>query len=182
MAQATGQAQPRTALLRFSAPLAPPVAADQEERSIDFEALMADIEEQVEKNQISLIEGAGGVLAPLTWDHTIIDIARHFNAQVIVVAHDKLGCLNHIRLTLSAIRAHELEIAAVILTSTTPDIERDHNSIAHSTTTSLDISPHSNYDTLKRLRDVPSVTKIPYTANLDAAADAVRSLAKMLAE
>ena len=154
MAQATGQTQPRAALARFTAPLAPPVAAEREDRDIDFQALMNQAEAFVEQNQVSLIEGAGGLLSPLTWDHTIIDIARYFQAQVIVVVNDKLGCLNHTRLTIGAIRAR-VEIAAVVLTETIPEQSAGRLPLGHHTTAPGDLGADSNYSALSRLDDVP---------------------------
>jgi len=98
-AQATGQTWPRRALCRLEAPVAPPVAADAEGVVLDFDALLSSTREAIEKAEFTFVEGAGGLLSPLTWEATTLDIARGLNAPVLIVAKNILGSLNQIRLT-----------------------------------------------------------------------------------
>lgn len=67
-----------------------------------------------------LIEGAGGVYAPLTETETTLDLMRRLGFPVIVVARRGLGTINHTLLTLDAVRAAGLEVAGVILNETEP--------------------------------------------------------------
>ena len=95
LARATGQAEPQHALLRFRDPVAPPEAADREGRQIDFEDLVRRVREYAARADISLVEGAGGLLSPLTWKRSALDMARALEARVLLVAADRLGTIGH---------------------------------------------------------------------------------------
>jgi len=62
-----------------------------------------------------VIEGAGGVLAPLNEDETMLDLMAHLAAPVLVVARTALGTINHTCLTLQALRGRHLPVLGVIL-------------------------------------------------------------------
>jgi len=62
-----------------------------------------------------VIEGAGGVLAPLNEDETMLDLMARLGAPVLVVARTGLGTINHTCLTLSALRARNLFVFGVVL-------------------------------------------------------------------
>jgi dethiobiotin synthetase len=116
LAAATGQAEPRAALFRFSAPVAPALAAEREGETIDLDALVLRIEELSTDAEVLLIEGAGGLLSPITWEWTIVDLARSLGAGALVVATDRLGTINHTQLTLSALELAGLDVTGVVLT------------------------------------------------------------------
>lgn len=62
-----------------------------------------------------VMEGAGGVLAPLNHRHTMLDLMERLRAPVLVVARSGLGTVNHTCLTLLALRARHLPVLGVIL-------------------------------------------------------------------
>ncbi|MFT7621013.1 MAG: dethiobiotin synthetase, partial [Myxococcota bacterium] len=99
LAEATGQAKPRAALIRLSAPIAPPDAADREGVSLDFDGLCDRVAALASDADWTLVEGAGGLLSPLTWHHSTLDLALRLKADVVVVAADVLGTQNHVLLT-----------------------------------------------------------------------------------
>ena len=76
LAEATGQAEPRAALVRFTDDLAPAVAAEREGRSIDFDEMLLGIEKAAAGADLVLVEGSGGLLTPITWEWCIVDIAQ----------------------------------------------------------------------------------------------------------
>jgi dethiobiotin synthetase len=94
LAAATGQHAPRHALVRLRAPLAPAMAADLEGVELDLDAVRARIVDLSRGADIALIEGAGGVLSPLTWSTDITDLAHQLEAEVVLVAADRLGTLS----------------------------------------------------------------------------------------
>lgn len=61
------------------------------------------------------VEGAGGLLSPLTGDALNADLAVALGLPVIVVAADRLGCINHTLLTVEAARHRGLTVAAVVV-------------------------------------------------------------------
>ena len=67
-----------------------------------------------------LVEGAGGFYSPLCADGLNADLAQRLKLPVLLVAEDKLGCINHILLSLQAIEARGLEVFAVVLNQIKP--------------------------------------------------------------
>jgi len=67
-----------------------------------------------------LVEGAGGFYSPLCADGLNADLAQRLQLPVLLVAEDKLGCINHILLSLQAIESRGLEVFAVVLNQINP--------------------------------------------------------------
>jgi dethiobiotin synthetase len=61
-----------------------------------------------------VIEGAGGVLTPLRADLVYADLFKTWGMRAVLVAHTRLGTINHTLLTLEALRARSIEIAGLI--------------------------------------------------------------------
>jgi dethiobiotin synthetase len=131
LAAATGQAEPRRALYRFSSPLPPALAADAAGEAIDLDAMLLRLEALSAGAEVVLVEGVGGLLAPMTWEWTVVDVARALSASALVVAADRRGTINHTLLTLGALELAGLEVAGVVLTAPeTPDPSTGTNAAA----------------------------------------------------
>jgi dethiobiotin synthetase len=117
LAAAAGQLSPSTALRRLATPVAPAVACELEGVTIDFDELVLEIEAHAEGPELVLVEGAGGILSPITWEWNIVDLGRALDARVLLVASDRLGAVNHTLLALSAIELAGLELCGVALTA-----------------------------------------------------------------
>ncbi len=61
------------------------------------------------------MEGAGGLIVPINWKETVLDIIEHLDLPVLLVARSSLGTLNHTLLSLEALRNRDLEVFGVIL-------------------------------------------------------------------
>lgn len=101
--------------IHFNSGLAPHVAALLENKSIDPAELMASYHAFAGKFGNVLVEGAGGWEVPITETHFISDLAKDLGLPVILVAANRLGALNHILLTLAAIKAKGLRCAGIVL-------------------------------------------------------------------
>ena len=106
--------------LRFRAPLAPNVAARRENSEIDFERLCEGAQWWQGRVELLLIEGVGGLLCPLTEQHTIADFAGTLKYPLLIVARLGLGTINHTLLTVEAARARGLAIAGIVLNEADP--------------------------------------------------------------
>jgi dethiobiotin synthetase len=124
LARATGQDQPAHAILRLPDPIAPVLASERAGAEIDFDALVLKIERFADAAEFVIIEGAGGLLAPTTWEWNMADVARALGAGALVVAADRLGTINHTLLTLSALELAGIACAGVVLT---PPKQRDQS-------------------------------------------------------
>jgi dethiobiotin synthetase len=102
-------------LLQLAEPLAPAMAADR--AGVRLSA--GDIEARVELLQRGgytlVIEGAGGVMVPLVWGYTVLDLADRFKLEAVIVARPGLGTLNHIMMTAEMLRGRNISIRAVVL-------------------------------------------------------------------
>ncbi len=131
---------------RFTPPLAPSVAARLAGVDIEFNKIKKNFDEISQKNDVTLIEGAGGLLVPLSREKTVADLIAFLDIPVIVVAASKLGCLNHTLLTAKHAACIGLNINTVILNH--PDSR-------------MDDSQQYNHEELQSLCKMP-VKKLPF--------------------
>ncbi len=117
LAAATGQREPTAALRRFAAPLAPALASEAQGETIDLDTLVLRIESLGDGADLVLLEGAGGLLSPITWEWNAVDLARTVGATALLVGADRLGVINHALLALSALELAGLPVAGLALTA-----------------------------------------------------------------
>jgi dethiobiotin synthetase len=120
--EALGQPVTPEALLRvspwqFAAPLSPDMAAAREERSIDFNDLVALCNDAVAaaKGGTLFIEGVGGIMVPLDARVTVLDWMRALNIPLIVVAGSYLGTISHTLTALEVVARAKLKVAALVV-------------------------------------------------------------------
>lgn len=113
----------------FAAPLAPGVAARLEGREISLERILEAARALAARHAALVVEGAGGLLVPLTPRHTYADLGAALGMPVLVVARAGLGTVNHTALTCEALRARGLEVKGVVLNrlSAASDPSEPHN-------------------------------------------------------
>lgn len=78
-----------------------------------------------------IIEGAGGVLVPLNERDFVIDMAKLFQAQIILVANLYLGSINHTLLTVEALKQRQLPVKGLIFNGP-PNPESESIILKHS--------------------------------------------------
>ena len=116
----------------YTAPLAPHLAAKAEGKRIDAELLRAGIEAW-KGFDIILVEGAGGLMSPISEDDYVADLAFEFGYPLVVVAVNALGVINQTLQTLvtAATFRDGLPVSGVILNDlsnpTCSDSSRDSN-------------------------------------------------------
>lgn len=98
---------------RFEAALSPVRAARMENQTVTIEQLNQAC--KYTGDSFVLIEGAGGFYSPLADDGLNADLAEALQLPVLLVANDRLGCINQILLTAEAISNRGLTLAAVVL-------------------------------------------------------------------
>ncbi len=113
----------------FAAPLAPAVAARLEARTVSLERILAAARALAARHAALLVEGAGGLLTPLTERESYADLAVALGLPVLVVARAGLGTVNHTALTCEALRSRGLAVLGVVLNRTSPvgDASEPHN-------------------------------------------------------
>jgi dethiobiotin synthetase len=131
-------------------PAAPLVGSLTEGVNIDIERILAAFRALQNRVEHVLVEGVGGWLVPIRRDYFMSDLAVEMALPVLVVAQNRLGCLNHTALTLRSIAAHRLPCVAVVLNG------RPNPS---------DIAAVTNLDILRKIIDSPLLSEL--TENLD---------------
>lgn len=99
---------PETYLLKE--PASPHLAAKKEDILISTSKLQLPI-----TSNSLIIEGAGGLLVPLNSSDYVIDLAKQFNAAVILVVSSYLGCINHTLLSIEYILQNNYKLKGIIL-------------------------------------------------------------------
>ena len=105
---------------RFAAPLAPPIAARYEGRSVDVAELQRGFDWWHSQCDLLIAEGAGGLLCPLTDDESMADLAARFRLPLLIVARCGLGTINHTLLTIEVARTRGLRVAGVLMNEAIP--------------------------------------------------------------
>jgi dethiobiotin synthetase len=95
-----------------------------------------------------VVEGVGGWLVPIQADYFVSDLAAELKLPVLVVAQNRLGCLNHSMLTIRGVQATGLKCGALVMNE--PPAQKD-------------IAVSTNVDILRRLVDVPIVPGLSET-------------------
>lgn len=138
---------------RFRMPAAPSVAAEHEGRSVDLARIKACFDALVARHFLVVVEGAGGLLVPLSETLDMAGLAEWLGLPVLLVARGALGTINHTRLSLEALNAHGLDLAGVVIS---------HGSAALSAADAL------NLDALRREIGPRLMGEIPLLATGDA--------------
>lgn len=93
----------------FPQAVSPHLAAMQNNTEIDLNKIIMPQSDHL------IIEGAGGILAPLNKTQRVVDLITFLQTPVIVVASSGLGTINHTCLTLESLRARGIDVLGVIL-------------------------------------------------------------------
>ena len=101
----------------FKEPIAPALAAEMEGVKISRQAFVNDYNELRNKCEFVIVEGAGGILCPITNDFFIRDLAKLLDTPMVVVTKPNLGTVNHTLLTLQSARAAKIDVRGVIISN-----------------------------------------------------------------
>ncbi len=131
----------------FISPLAPGVAAALEGVEISLDKIIENFSKLSLIHDIMIIEGAGGLMVPITQNKLVIDLIKMLKAQVLVVGRAGLGTVNHTLLTLSYLEKEKIDVAGVVL---------NHLSAEE------DLSSQYNLKTISEFTHAPLWGKFPY--------------------
>ena len=98
----------------FSYPCSPHLAAEIDGRQIDFGKIEKAAEELSRRYDAVLLEGAGGLMVPLTRQCLTIDYAAEHGCPLIFVTSGRLGSINHLLLSLEAVQRRGMKLHTLI--------------------------------------------------------------------
>jgi dethiobiotin synthetase len=123
-------------------PAAPFSAALVEQVDINIPRVLEAMTDLQRRFDCVVVEGVGGWLVPIRADYFVSDLAAEMKLPVLVVAQNRLGCLNHSMLTTNSVRDYGLKCAGLVLNNP-PGQE--------------DIAVSTNADILRRIVGVPVI-------------------------
>ncbi len=104
---------------RFRTALPPDLAARQEERTIDIDALVAFCQSAVsERRDVLLIEGVGGIMTPLDGHRTTLDVMMALQLPLILVTGTYRGAISHTLTALDSLFRRDMNVLATIVSET----------------------------------------------------------------
>jgi len=134
-------------------PLAPSIAAERAGVKIDIDHLLAVYNEISAKHDMTLVEGAGGLMVPLLPSYTYAEFAKVLKLPLIVVAANRLGAINHLLLTLEHASRKGLRVLGYVL-----------NQID----SPLSLAAETNREVLANLSAAACLAELPFLENMEA--------------
>jgi dethiobiotin synthetase len=135
--------------LALRSAIAPHLAAEEEGKAIDLDALIAGYRRVAARGDWTLVEGAGGWRVPVDGIRTLADLAAGLALPVVLVVGVRLGCLNHALLTAEAIAADGLRLAGWVANTVDPGTARGPDQV----------------ETLRRRLNAPLLGILPRVSN-----------------
>lgn len=113
----------------FSYPCSPHMASDLQNRPIDFQRILGATQTLSERYDRVIVEGAGGIMVPLTRELLTIDFIARQGWLVVFVTNGKLGSINHTLLSLEAMKNRGMTLTHLIFNDwhPMPDEKIDEN-------------------------------------------------------
>lgn len=133
-------------------PLAPNIAFRRQKIDIQIPRIIAAYKKLREQNDLTLVEGAGGLMVPITDDYLVVDLIRDLDLELVIVSRLGIGTINHSLLTIEQARMRGIKIKGILFCET----EAKERGVAEQT----------NPQTIGRLGKVHVLGMIPYLKEL----------------
>jgi dethiobiotin synthetase len=131
----------------FERPLAPGIAARSEHVAINIEKAQKIFNQLSAAYDIMLVEGAGGLMVPISEEQLIIDIIGLLKLPLIIVARTALGTINHTLLTVREAQRAGIRVCGIILNKVSPE---------------PDEAEDTNPEVIRKFSNVPLLGQVPY--------------------
>jgi dethiobiotin synthetase len=113
--------------LFYKRPMSPYMAARLENKTPDLKIIYKKFKEFQQKYAFNIVEGAGGIMVPITKNFFMADLIKKLNFPVIVVASKGLGTLNHTLLTVLHLKQQKIKISGIVVNGKSNDISSKYN-------------------------------------------------------
>jgi dethiobiotin synthetase len=140
----------------FRLPVAPLSAARAEGKTVQMATILRTFHTLRQKHAFMVVEGAGGIYAPITQALNMLDLIYQMRLPAIVVGPSGLGGINHALLTLHALRDQNIPVVALVLNQQRPV----RTKIARA-------QEESTVNILRRLAGVPVVGPLLYSPTMN---------------
>lgn len=142
-------------------PLAPLIAARREGVDIRVEAIESAYARISAAHDVTLVEGAGGLLVPIAPGMSYADLAARLDLAVVVVVASRLGAINHALLTVRHAQSLGLRVLGYVV---------------NFPTSATDMAADTNIEVLHELLG-PALAVVPYSGVMESNSEARQRLA-----
>lgn len=132
---------------RMNNPLAPGVAAAIEGIVPDMDRIQSLFQQMRKRYQPVLVEGAGGMMVPVSGDFLTSDLIKMLGLPVIIVSRLSLGTINHTLLTVAYALSQGIEIAGIVLNQ----VSREAG-----------LAERTNPEVIRKFSKVPVLGPVPF--------------------
>jgi dethiobiotin synthetase len=139
--------------LYFKAPLAPPVAAAKENRTVDLATVWQAFTALQQRREFLLVEALGGLGTPVTDELTVADIAGDWRLPTILVVPVRLGAIAQAVANAALAKLSHVYLKGIILNCVQPRTEEE-------------IADWTPVDLIQSLTNIPVLGCLPYVDNL----------------
>ncbi len=102
----------------FDMPASPHYSAHVTNVQIDIDVVEDYCQKHIEKSEITLIEGAGGLLVPFNHQHNFTHLIKRLNCPIILVVKNQLGAINQALTNIELCEFYGIKIACIIMNQT----------------------------------------------------------------
>lgn len=132
----------------FKEPLSPYHAAKAENRKINISSIAQNFEKLCDLHDVVIVEGAGGLMVPLTARTFWPDLVKMLGIPVLIVTHPELGMIHQTISTVLSAELNGLEVCGMVISETS----RKH--------------PDPDTEWLERSTGVKILGLLPYTSSI----------------
>jgi dethiobiotin synthetase len=127
-------------------PLAPYTAANLLNKEINLKKIFSAHKKLMKSHDITLVEGIGGALVPITKKYFVVDLIKDLKLPAIIVSRAGLGTLNHTLSTIEVLKRRKIDILGVVMNGFR----------------GKELSEKTNAEVISKLSGVPILAKIKW--------------------
>lgn len=139
---------------RAKEPFSPHIAFKRQRTVIDIERIKDAYHNLKDRHDLLLVEGAGGLLAPIKNNYLVADLIKDLDLELIIISRLNLGTINHTLLTIHQARERGIRIKGVIFN----EVQKTRRGIPEKT----------NPQAIRSLGKVAVLGTVPYLNPLNA--------------
>jgi dethiobiotin synthetase len=138
--------------LYFQAPLAPPIAAAQENRRVDLAVVWQAFTALCQRRDFVLVEALGGLGSPVTDELTVADLAGDWCLPTVLVVPVRLGAIAQAVANVALARQARINLVGIVLNCVQPRTDEE-------------IANWTPADLIQSLTNIPILGCLPYLEN-----------------
>ncbi|MDJ0618973.1 MAG: dethiobiotin synthase [Calothrix sp. MO_192.B10] len=138
--------------LYFQAPLAPPLAAAKEGKTVDLGVVWQAFTNLQANHDFVLVEALGGLGSPVTDELTVADLAADWRLPTVLVVPVKLGAISQAVANVALAKQLQINLLGIILNCIQPRTEEE-------------IANWTPVDLIQSLTNIPVLGCLPYLDN-----------------